>query len=273
MSNMISLRDIQLPAHLQGMQPDSITSSLATQKLTFPKLTISGKQFAIRSGGEERLLRLQEVEVIIVAAMPLGPVPSKIFYRDKFVEGSNEAPTCMSRDGVRPDPTVAEPQSATTCAVCPQNAWGSAKSMTGTDSKACRDMKHLYLITPSGPDGVSSEIVQLVVPTMSLKGLTKYAGELSPRRISVSAVKTVLSFTEDKYPVLNFRFGGFLSEAQYNATLDVIAGDTVSQILSGATSDDYEPPSSSAIPATPEYVAKGQATAKQENQTYIVYRQ
>jgi hypothetical protein len=229
--------DVALPAHLQSNAvANSLADSLMVTGPSFPKLSIKQGRFRLCKDGEEKLIKLDEFKVVIVLATPLSNKPAKVFYKDSYSSGDVDAPDCMSSDGIRPDTSVENPYSTTTCAACPMNAWGSAKTNDGRDAKACKDTKVLYLAVPIG-ESVSNEIVQLRVPTMSLKNLSKYAEQLSSRRFPVDAVITKLSFDESKeYPELLFNFGGFLSEPQYQKVRDLAAGDTITQILNGHVS-------------------------------------
>ena len=234
MSTDLILANTQLPAHLRDASADALNDSLVTSGPSFPRLSLRGGKFRLRDGGDEKTLKLDEMSVIIVAATPLGNVPAKVFYKGGYVPGEDAGPDCRSSDGIRPDAGVESPQSATTCAVCPKNAWGSAKTEAGKDSKACKDTKALYLVTLGKDGNVVDKVVQLRVPTMSLRHMSKYAAELRTHKIPINGALTKLSFSEDtEYPELKFGFGGFLDKDQYDQVMEIAAGDVISEIMRG----------------------------------------
>lgn len=268
MSNDLMIpSDIQLPAHLQNLDVDSsMTDSLITTGPSFPRLSLKGSKFHLCKDGEKRHIKLDELRVVIVAATPLGPVPSKVFYKNSYSAGDQEAPDCMSTDGIHPDGNVANPQCATTCAVCPQNAWGSAKTNDGRDAKACKDTKALYIVVPT-EDGIEEEVVQVRVPTMSLKHLAKFASLLKSKKLPINSVITKLSFNEEsEFPELLFGFGGFLSESQYNTVNEIAAGETITQVLRGevAIAEVAEQPKEDEIPDAPAHITKSATELNQD---------
>lgn len=235
MSKELSLFDAQLPAHLQDDSDGGATDSLVVNGPKFPRLSIRGGKFRLRKDGDEKVLKLDELKVVIVAATPLGKLPSKIFYKSTYSPGDDMQPDCVSSDGVRPDAGVEHPQSATTCAVCPKNAWGSGTDAAGNPSKgkACKDSKALYLVAP-GKNGLHDEVIQLRVPTMSLRSMSQYASQLGQRKIAIHKAYTVLSFVEDAtHPELRFGFGGFLDEGEYEQVREIMAGPEITEVLSG----------------------------------------
>jgi hypothetical protein len=231
MSNDLMITNAQLPAYLQSADVGDI-DGLITSGPSITRLSIKGSKFRLRRGDEETMLKLLEMNVVIVAFMPLGGVPAKTFYETKYVEGEDSAPTCMSSDGIRPDAGVASPQSTTTCAVCPKNKWGSRITQDGKEAKACSDTKVLYLLAPTA-DGIEDEVVQLRVPATSLRSLSKYASTLKSRKFPVNAVITKLSFADTAHPQLEFNFGGWLSAEQFDKVKEISAGDTLAAVLKG----------------------------------------
>jgi hypothetical protein len=229
MSNDLMITSTQLPAYLQSADVGDI-DGLITSGPSITRLSIKGSKFRLRRGDEETMLKLLEMNVVIVAFMPLGGVPAKTFYETKYVEGEDSAPTCMSSDGIRPDAGVASPQSTTTCAVCPKNKWGSRITQDGKEAKACSDTKVLYLLAPTA-DGIEDEVVQLRVPATSLRSLSKYASALKSRKFPVNAVITKLSFADTAHPQLEFNFGGWLSAEQFDKVKEISAGDTLAAVL------------------------------------------
>jgi len=262
MSNELIAKFDTLPAHIAALQADKSADNLITSGPSFARLSVKGGKFRLRKDGEERVIPLQEMNVIIVATTPVSNHTAKVFYKGKYIAGDDSPPACLSSDGIRPDSNVESPQSATTCAVCPQNQWGSRKTNEGKDARACSDLKVLYVVVPKG-DGVSSEVVQLRVPTMSLKNLSIYARQLREHKVPVMAALTKLSFNDAvEYPELRFNFGGYVSEAQLADVQEIAAGDVIRDIISGVTPIDATATSTPAALPAAEPVKVAPAPAK-----------
>lgn len=229
MSNIIPT-NIQIPAHLQRVmgQPSALSQSVAggiSGGANYPRISIKGARFRIVEGNAETVLEDLKLETVIVGA---NPRLSKTYYASQWAPDSEpSSPDCQSLDGIRPSSDVAEPQSDL-CATCPMNAWGSKVTPTGQQIKACADQKRLAVVAAND---LSGPIYQLLVTPAALKGLGAYQKELSMRGIPVEVCKTVVTFdTDASFPKLVFKFGGFLSEAEYAEVEQIIGTDPVLEI-------------------------------------------
>ena len=185
----------------------------------FPaRIKMSGKQFVLVNGsGEETPVKQGD---LFLAEDGNAYLPSvvlrakkeiqKAWYATKYNPNADaSAPDCFSNDGLSPADGIASPQ-CTTCAACPQNAWGSGTDQSGTATagKACTDSKVIAVFC-------KGSVFKLKMPPSSLKNWGLYVKELTNRGIPVGNVKTLLGFDEKAtFPVLTFSFGGFLAEAQ-----------------------------------------------------------
>lgn len=177
----------------------------------FPVLSIKGGKFAVVRNGEREVIRNPQtgdvatsVEVVIVA---YNPNVSKVFYVDKYEEGSNDKPTCYSNDGISPASDAQEPQSMK-CATCPHNAWGSRVTDSGKQAKACSDSRRLAVAAPTQ----LNEPMLLRVPPTSMRPLGDYQKKLANRKLALQAVVTKLSFDPDSSsPLLQFTPVGLCS--------------------------------------------------------------
>lgn len=166
-----------------------------------PALGLRGRQFRIKSGGQEVSLDNRTLDVILVAARP---TLSKAYYEGKFEPGTVKKPACQSVDGVRPDASVANPMSKL-CATCRMNEWGSKKNeVTGKDAKACNDVKLLVLAPPTLE--TEEKPLQVLLATGSQKTLVKYIKLLNHNGIEANEVVTRLAFTDDAFPKLTFDY-------------------------------------------------------------------
>jgi hypothetical protein len=166
-----------------------------------PALGLRGRQFRIKSGGQEVNLDNRTLEVILVTGRP---TLSKAYYEGKFEPGTVKKPACQSVDGIRPDASVANPI-APLCATCRMNAWGSRKNeQTGRDAKACNDVKMLILAPPTLE--ADEKPLQVLLATGSQKTFIKYIKLLTHNGLAGAEVVTRLGFTDDAFPKLTFDY-------------------------------------------------------------------
>ena len=230
MTNLVPT-NIEVPAHLAGRvgQPSALAESLGgglgTGGETFPRISIKASRFRIVDGGAETVLDDNTIEVVVVGA---NPRLSKAWYAEKWTQDAEpKAPDCSSLDGVSPSPESESPQNDL-CATCPNNAWGSRVTDTGTKVKACSDKKRLAIVAATDPNG---PVYLLEVTAAALKGLNAYQRELSMRGIAPEIVKTAISFdTSASFPKLQFKFGGFIDEVTQGTVDGLFGSDRVRQI-------------------------------------------
>jgi hypothetical protein len=205
---------VAVPAHL-AMFASKFNSAVqfATQQgQAFPRITLGGERFtALDMEGNETLLGLKEFEFIAVAS---NPATSKVYFATAYTGDEGTPPTCWSDNGQFPDIRCSSPQ-AESCALCPLNVWGSAKSsFSGKDVKACSDFKKLAVY----PFHDSLESVHMLrVSPAALKNWSRYLNEL--RKIGGDCgfdVTPDLVITKAYWGsknVMDFEFVDFLDEA------------------------------------------------------------
>jgi hypothetical protein len=248
MSNIIPFDSGNLPAYLKA--PNRV---IANEDLTshasaggFPVMSIKGKNFTVVRDGDRTVLTkevdgetmaVQSIDVVLVKA---NKGTSKVFYAKGYQEGSEATkPDCFSNLGDRPDPTVTAPQ-AKSCAVCPNNQWGSKIGDNGGKGKACQDSVRMAIATPD----LINDPYLLRVPPASIKALGEYGKMLAKRGVGYSMVVTKIAFDmESPTPKLIFKPTGLLSDAAFAQVQEVVASDTVQSILgsegiAAAQSDD-----------------------------------
>lgn len=251
---------MQLPAHLQT--PDAAAQIAAANAAAaggirtggFPKISIEGSKFhevdASVDGGNPRTymvaaqpgqppLPMMCLEAVIIAA---NPALVKTYYAQKWQKGSDQAPDCQSSNGVTPDASVAQPQSAL-CATCPQNQWGSKISeATGKEVKACSDSKQMVVLPAAD---LHYKALGLSVTPAALGEWGKYVKALSDRNIPVNSVVTNLTFDHTaSFPKLQFAFNRFLTAEEYALAVKRGEGDDVKLIVSPSRT-----PAAPALPA------------------------
>lgn len=199
-----------------------------------PRISIKGARFRIVEDGEEVVLDETKIDVTIVGA---NPGLSKSYYDKPWDPNAEpEAPACFSWNGIRPHPDATSPQSDL-CSTCPHNAWGSKKSPSGADLKACPDSKRLAVVSS---DDVEGTVYLLNVTASVLKSLKAYGKELNMRGWPLQAVRTQLSFDPDaSFPKLQLKFNGFLDEDDINTVMGRVSSD---EVVAATASDQPDTP-------------------------------
>ena len=237
-----------MPAHLRPVAPeaaDDFTDGIG-ESFPLPFLSIKGKEFRFRKDGQEVNTRKRELSVVMLAARP---AVSKRFYAKKYESGADEAPDCSSMDGVTPD--VAEPVSST-CAKCPNNAWGSKITEGGKEGKACADYKRVILwavdTLPDNPLVLDLSATNMRFSKEQRKDRSEmdfktYVEMLKKHGMAPHQVVTNVSFTAAEYPQLCFAMERFVTEEEWEQIGKLREGDDIAQVLK---LDAHTPPADEA---------------------------
>lgn len=230
MSNALApIEGHAIPAHIQARmgQTSALTTSLAGGLgggEALPRISIKASRFRIVENGEETVLPVTHLDVVVVGA---NPRLSKTYYDKPWDPDDVGAPKCKSLSGIAPDDDSEEKQNDL-CATCPHNAWGSKTGPQGQKLKACTDLKRIAVVSP---DDLEGPIYLLQVTPSAIKGLNAYQKGLSSRGIAPEVVKTRLTFdVEASFPKLVFGLGGFLDEEQIAKVDEIIAGTMVKMV-------------------------------------------
>ena len=240
-TNVIPFEQMKnLPAHFAGAGALALNDAAEEfASVRFPVISIKGARFHISRDGEKTLvLRPKHTPsdpdepATYIDVTILNIQKAKTFYEDGYVDGSAEKPDCFSNDGITPDTSVTAPQ-CSTCALCPQNAWGSGTNDKGeaTKGKACSDVQRLAVA-----GGDMSDPLMLRVPPASLKNLAEMSRILSKKNIPINGVVTRVSFDPTaSSPVLEFKPIGFLDAAGF-AKAQLLMNDDLVLAIVGKTS-------------------------------------
>ena len=213
-----------------------------------PRLKLSGKQFTlVDSGGEETPFPAGKMVigpdenaylpmVVLRARKPL----QKTWYATAFNPGEEgKSPDCFSVDGERPDQTSLAVQSDL-CATCPHNQFGSGTDQNGnaTKGKACADSKLLAVFIPgSRKTETDPKAYMFKIPPASLKNFGMYVKQLSAAGIPLGTAKTLVAFDlAQTFPVVVFKFGGFLPQDTLTKLAEIAALPEVEDIIAGMSS-------------------------------------
>lgn len=236
--DLINIDNFQLPAYLQN-QEVTTSESLVTQQEALPRISIRGHRFRLKKDGEEKVAPAgQPLNIVVLAASPKAGT-AKSFYATNYVSDSDDPPDCSSGDGVYPDSWVDLPV-CSSCAKCPNNAWGSATDQDGqlTKGKACNDVKKLLVVSPISVE--KGDIYVLQVPPTSLNALSSYGRQLSKHNVPVEGCVTSVDFVDSEFPQIEFKLGGFLDEANGTAAQARAYSDEVQDMIDVAPGGSAE---------------------------------
>ena len=222
MSNDLALfGGTKLPAHLQNLELDATTKSLAGTGGAGRRISIRGGVFRmIVDGKQVAESDDRAMNVVVVAA---APYINRQYYANEFQEDVATSADCYSEDGKTPAADSANPQH-TSCEGCKQNIAGSGKG----DSRACRYQQRLAVVL----DGdVGGPVYQLALAATSLFGkgepnnvkmpLQAYARYLAANGLPITAVVTEMRFdTSVSTPKLTFKPVRPLSEEEFQTSKD-----------------------------------------------------
>jgi hypothetical protein len=221
---------------------DDLSAGIASG---FAVMSYRGGKWHIKHRGEEHLLKradgdpMASIELVIVRS---ATHIAKIFYKDGYKEGSKEAPDCSSNNGVTPEANCKNKQ-ATTCASCPQNAWGSRITPAGKPGKACSDSKRIVVVPLND---IANEMfggaMLLRVPAASLNELASYGTRMKSLGFPYYAIGTRISFDPAaNYPKFVFKEIRALTADEANQIMALRNDPRTLRILSEASEHSDAP--------------------------------
>ena len=116
-----------------------------------------------------------------VKAVVLYSIFENQLYQGKYDSDNPTSPICYAfaetDDDLKPHPDSLKPQ-ADSCAVCPNNVWGSDPE--GGRGKACKNVRRLAMMHEADLDKVEkAEVVMAKLPVTSVKNWSTYANQLA----------------------------------------------------------------------------------------------
>lgn len=212
MSNELAVPDY-LKTMMSSGEVTNDTASLVVQAGGVPRISTRGKVFRFKEGDDE-IKAGQSITCIIVGSHPVNGL-SHTYYIDGYTPDSSSPPDCSSMDGIAPDYWVSNKQSEL-CVKCPNQVWGSAKSMKGGKAKACKDSKQLYVAIAKdfGENPENCKLWLLQITVNSLQNLSNYAKILIAKGLpGPQFCITEISMDEEAaVPMLKFELKGVLNE-------------------------------------------------------------
>jgi len=257
MSKEVSVLDKKLPAHLQQLSKSDAVDDWASGTASgFPVLSTKSKVWSIKRGDSTEVItrensdgEQEEARSISVVILRSNKGVARTYYKTKYVEGSDEAPSCYSNDGVRPS-MEAEDRQAKSCAACPHSKWGSVITESGKKGKACSEVKRLAV----APAGQLNDPMLLRIPPTSLKSWDQYVMSLAKRGLNPTHMITKVGFDSSvSHQLLTWKPMNFVNEEMVTEINETAEMAVIEQIIGvenetadqAAASDDAaaaEPP-------------------------------
>lgn len=151
MGNELSLFDdnsLQVPAHLQDLNEEGNIQD----RPNVPSLSYEGKVWSIILNGEKtQLVKLDAdgdevpLAVMRVVVLDYNQRRGRSYFEGAYDPQNAGRPVCFSDDGVKPHPSIEEPQHPT-CDGCPMAVKGSRISESGKQVSACSQHRILAVV-------------------------------------------------------------------------------------------------------------------------------
>lgn len=235
-----------------GKVPQKLASALAGDNTDlsagvrggYSVLSIRGSRWHIKANDEETTVTDatsgDPVGSLRLVLLKASPNVSKNFYKGGYEEGSSEAPTCWSIDGLVPDPQA--DKQAPSCAACPNNQFGSRITDAGKKVKACSDSRRIAVI-PEGdfPNDLYGGPMLLRVPASSLSNLSHYGKKMSNKGFPYNTIVTRTSFDHTvSFPKIEFNAVRPLTDEEADEIIGLLSNPEFADKIEAVLAKDLE---------------------------------
>lgn len=233
-----------VPAALRDALAEDNTDLSSGIRGGYSILSIRGSKWHIKADGEETTITNDDGDAVgslKLVLLKASPNISKNYYPGGYEEGSSEGPSCSSIDGITPDPGGKDVQCAS-CAVCPQNVYGSRITDAGKKVKACSDSRRIAVI----PDGDFKNAVYggpmlLRIPASSLSNLSMYGKKMKGRGFPYNTIITRASFDNSaSFPKLEFNAVRPLTDDEANEIVGLLGESEFADKIEAVLAKDLE---------------------------------
>jgi len=214
-------------------------------------LKIGGKVWTVVTNGDEKPLMEKNADgekspMPIVKVVILNHIAtrSRAYFKDAYVEGSDQSPVCYSILGQFPEKDCPEPQ-AKSCESCPQSVKGSKINEQGEPTVACPMSRRLAVVPETHVAKFPPLLLKLPVTSLwegkgkgpqEANGWYAYDNYLKMLKsngiLFTAAVVTWMKFDADvKYPKVLFKYAGILDEERMTAAAARMDSDEVKHVL------------------------------------------
>jgi hypothetical protein len=263
MGNELSLFDnstLQVPAHLQDMNEEGNIQD----RIQVPSLSYEGKVWSIILNGEKtQLVKLDgdgdevPVSVMRVVVLDYQQRRGRSYYEGAYDPSNAGKPACFSDDGVKPHPSIQEPQ-ASACDGCPMAVKGSRISESGKQVSACSQHRILAVV-PAHKMDMEPLRMKIAVTSdydkendLEAKGwfaFQQYKDFIKARGVNHSAsVVTKMRFDPGvAYPKVLFQPDRFLEADEAAIVRPKTTSDEVKKIISGEALNPSNAPANAGL--------------------------
>lgn len=240
-------KQVAIPAHLQQQFGDETN---ITDRVSVPSLSYSGKVWAIHRDGEKvKITKKDEdgdeipVSVIRVVVLDYAKRRGRAYYEGAYDPEKQTAPLCWSEDGVKPHPSIAEPQ-CSTCEKCPWSAKGSKVTENNKAVTACSQHR-MVVVAPLSKLDMPLRLKLAITSDWDKQNekaakenwfaFNNYTDALRARSIGHTAmVTTKMKFDQNvDYPKVLFSPDRFITEEEAEIVQPLLKSEEVQKLLSG----------------------------------------
>jgi hypothetical protein len=204
-----------------GTTDDNLGGLMGSGAIAIPRISTRRRKFTLIRDEVEVVKPSDSFIGTILHAGPGAGLYSKTYFSSEYVQGQTAKPDCMSSDGIKPDSWCENPQSDF-CRTCPMDQFGSKKSRTGKDAKACKDSKRLFIVPEDDPENIyllqipqSNQASKKHLTGLGMKiraGVKTKDGQTV--RMPMMAYKVKFGMDEDSdFPVVTYELVGVHDEA------------------------------------------------------------
>lgn len=221
-----------------------------TDRVSVPTLSYTGKVWTISANGEKTKITKKDddgdeipVSVVRVVVLDYAKRRGRAYYEGSYDPDKPGAPLCWSEDGVKPHPSIKEPQCGT-CEGCPMAVKGSKITEQGKAVTACSQHRmivvaplqkldmplRMKLAITSDWDKQNAE-----AEAQNWFAFNNYTDFLRAKNLPhTAAVVTKMKFDPNvPYPKVMFQPDRWLSKDEAAIVKPIISSEAVQSLLSG----------------------------------------
>ena len=234
----------KVPQKLAEKMQNDNTDLSAGVRGGYSVVSIKGSRWHIKANDETTTITDptsgDPVGSLRLVLLKASPNVSKNYYPGGYEDGSSEAPTCWSIDGVVPDPAATKVSPS--CAICPMNQYGSRITDAGKKVKACGDSRRIAVIPENDlANELYGGAMLLRIPASSLSNLSQYGKKMSAKGFPYNTIVTRCSFdTEVSYPKIEFNATRPLTDEEGDTIIGLLNNPEFADKIEAVLAKDLE---------------------------------
>lgn len=157
-----------------------------------PHVTPDGPQFTlVRGDGASYILPTTYIDFVVCDVLEHS---SRLFYEpNSWTPNSEDPPICFSDNGVGPSINAMDPQSPL-CETCQQNVKGTAQTVSGQPTTACKPSKKIAIFIPDDPQ---INLYEIKIGAGSLSNFRAYCKWIGQQAGELDIADFITRMTQD----------------------------------------------------------------------------